>query len=85
MLTFNEINSILESPFMSGGICTPKDQLTRQDLYQACHHELVASALATKIAHKAVLAGAGTAFDMQQSGISFSSSLCYTESPITEE
>lgn len=51
-LTFNEINSILESPFMSGGICTPKDQLTRQDLYQACHHELVASALATKIAHE---------------------------------
>ena len=51
-LTFNEINSILESPFMSGGICTPKEQLTKQDLYQACHHELVASALATKIAHE---------------------------------
>ena len=51
-LTFNEINSILESPFMSGGICTPKEQLTKQDLYQACHHELVASALATKLAHE---------------------------------
>lgn len=51
-LTFNEINSILESPFMSGGICTPKNQLTKQDLYQACHHELVASALATQIAHE---------------------------------
>jgi 6-phospho-beta-glucosidase len=51
-LTFNEINSILHEPFMSGGICTPKDQLSKQDLYQAIHHELVASALATKIAHE---------------------------------
>lgn len=51
-LTFNEINSILGSPFMSGGICTPKNQLTKQDLYQVCHHELVASALATQIAHE---------------------------------
>lgn len=37
---------------MSGGICTPKNQLTKQDLYQACHHELVASTLAVKIAHE---------------------------------
>lgn len=51
-LTFNEINSILHQPFMSGGINTPKDQLTEQDLYQAVHHELVASALATKIARE---------------------------------
>ncbi len=51
-LTFNEINSILHVPFMSGGILTPKDQLSKQDLYQAIHHELVASALATKIAHQ---------------------------------
>lgn len=51
-LTFNEINSILESPFMSGGINTPKQQLTDQDLYQAAHHELVASAWAVKIGHR---------------------------------
>lgn len=51
-LTFNEINSILHEPFMSGGIYTPKEQLSKQDLYQAIHHELVASALATKIAHE---------------------------------
>lgn len=48
-LTFNEINSLLHAPLMSGGINTPKDQLTDQQLYQAMHHELVASALATKI------------------------------------
>ncbi|WP_018887369.1 glycoside hydrolase family 1 protein [Paenibacillus massiliensis] len=51
-LTFNEINSILEAPFMSGGISTPKEQLSKQDLYQAVHHELVASALAVKIGHE---------------------------------
>lgn len=51
-LTFNEINSILHSPFMSGGIFTPEDELTASQLYQAVHHELVASALATKIAHE---------------------------------
>jgi 6-phospho-beta-glucosidase len=50
-LTFNEINSVLHWPFM-GAITTPKDQLSQADLYQAVHHELVASALATKIAHE---------------------------------
>ncbi|MGO2751995.1 MAG: glycoside hydrolase family 1 protein [Pseudoclavibacter sp.] len=51
-LTFNEINSVLHAPLLSGGILTPKEQLKEQDLYQAIHHELVASALATKIAHE---------------------------------
>jgi 6-phospho-beta-glucosidase len=51
-LTFNEINSLMHAPFMSGGIMTPPDQLTEQDLYQAVHHELVASALAVKIGHE---------------------------------
>ncbi len=51
-LTFNEINSILHSPFMSGGINTPVEELTKTQLYQASHHELVASALATKIGHE---------------------------------
>ncbi len=49
-LTFNEINSVLHAPLMSGGIWTPKDQLREADLYQAIHHELVASAAATRIA-----------------------------------
>lgn len=51
-LTFNEINSVLHAPFMSGGIHTPAEKLTEQELYQAVHHELVASALATKTAHE---------------------------------
>ena len=51
-LTFNEINSVLHEPFLSGGIYTEKSKLKKQDLYQAVHHELVASALATKIGHE---------------------------------
>ncbi|MCP6135173.1 family 1 glycosylhydrolase, partial [Klebsiella pneumoniae] len=47
-LTFNEINSVLHHPLMSGGIMTPMSELSKQDLYQAVHHELIASALATK-------------------------------------
>lgn len=48
-LTFNEINSVTHEPFMSGGILTEKSKLTKQDIYQAIHHELVASATAVKI------------------------------------
>lgn len=51
-LTFNEINSVLHEPLSSGGIYTKKSELTQQELYQAVHHELVASALATRIAHE---------------------------------
>lgn len=51
-ITFNEINSILHQPFMSGAILTPKEKLSKQDLYQAIHHELVASARAVKLAHE---------------------------------
>ncbi len=51
-LTFNEINSVLHEPLMSGGINSPKEELSKSDLYQAVHHELVASAMATKIAHE---------------------------------
>lgn len=53
-LTFNEINSVLHEPFLSGGIYTDKSKLKKQDLYQAVHHELVASALATKIGHEMI-------------------------------
>lgn len=51
-ITFNEINSIWHFPLMGAGILTPKNLLIAQDLYQAAHHELVASALATKIGHE---------------------------------
>mgnify|MGYP000429379213 FL=1 len=43
---------MLHQPLISGGILTPKEQLTKQELYQAIHHELVASAKAVKLAHE---------------------------------
>ncbi len=51
-LTFNEINAGLHNPFMAAGISTPKSELTEQDIYQAMHHEFVASALAVKACHE---------------------------------
>jgi len=51
-ITFNEINIILHVPFMGAGICFEEGENQEQVKYQAAHHELVASALATKIAHE---------------------------------
>lgn len=51
-LTFNEVNAILHNPFVAGAIEVPRAELSEQELYQAIHHELVASSLATKIAHE---------------------------------
>lgn len=53
-ISFNEINSILEEPFMSGAIITPKDELSMEELYQAVHHEFVAGALAVRHLHEMV-------------------------------
>ena len=51
-LTFNEINVILEAPFMGAGLYLGDEENPKKAMYQAIHHELVASALATKIAHE---------------------------------
>lgn len=49
-LTFNEINMILHAPFNGGGIIDKN--VSQERLYQAAHHQLVASALAVKIGHE---------------------------------
>lgn len=51
-LTFNEINMILHMPFMGAGLVLETDENEEQVKYLAAHHELVASAWATKIAHE---------------------------------
>lgn len=51
-LTFNEINMILHLPFMGAGLYFEEGENEEEMKYQAAHHELVASALATKIAHE---------------------------------
>nr|WP_314466512.1 family 1 glycosylhydrolase [uncultured Clostridium sp.] len=53
-LTFNEIDSILRHPFMTGGLVESrfKPEEFEKVEYQAMHHQFVASALATKICHE---------------------------------
>ena len=51
-LTFNEINMLLHLPFTGAGVLIEEGENKDQVLYTAAHHELVASALATKIAHE---------------------------------
>ncbi len=51
-LTFNEINMILHLPFIGAGLYIEEGENEEQIKYQAAHHQLVASALATKLAKK---------------------------------
>lgn len=51
-LTFNEINMILHAPFMGAGLYFEENDNVEQVKYQSAHHELVASAIATKLAHE---------------------------------
>lgn len=49
-MTFNEINILLHAPFTGGGLIDP----TEQEIYQAAHHQFVASALAVKAGHEII-------------------------------
>ena len=51
-LTFNEINMILHLPFIGAGLYIENAENEEQIKYQAAHHQLVASALATKLARE---------------------------------
>ncbi|GEO57114.1 6-phospho-beta-glucosidase [Companilactobacillus bobalius] len=51
-ITFNEMNMILNLPFVGGGLCYDKKDNLTQLKYQAAHYQLVASAAATKMAHQ---------------------------------
>ncbi len=51
-IPFNEINIILHSPFMAAGITFAPGEKEEKIKYQAAHHQLVAGALATKLAHE---------------------------------
>ena len=43
---------ILHAPFMGAGLVFEEGEDEKQIKYQAAHHELVASAFATKMAHE---------------------------------
>jgi len=49
-ITFNEINMIMHLPFMGAGLVFEEGEDQEEIKYIAAHHEMVASALATKIA-----------------------------------
>ena len=52
-ITFNEINMIIHAPFNGGGLLPDESgEVSLNDMYMASHHQLVASARATKLAHK---------------------------------
>lgn len=51
-LTFNEINMILHLPFMGAGLTFEEGESQTQAKYISAHHELLASAWATKIGHE---------------------------------
>jgi len=51
-LTINEINMLLHAPFVGAGLAFEKDEDEQQVKYQAAHHQLLASAIATRIAHE---------------------------------
>ena len=51
-ITFNEMNMLMHMPFMGAGIMFKEGEDETYVKYQAAHHELVASALATKLAHE---------------------------------
>lgn len=56
-LTFNEIDSVIRHPFMTGGLIRDHfgtQQEFDQAMYQAMHHQFVASALATKLCHEII-------------------------------
>ncbi|HEY2491605.1 MAG TPA: glycoside hydrolase family 1 protein [Paenibacillus sp.] len=54
-ITFNEINMITLSPFTGGGVVIDRSENELQTIYQALHHQFVASALATKLCHEIIL------------------------------
>lgn len=53
-MTFNEINMLLHLPYIGAGIVLQEGEDKQQVLYQAAHHELVASALAVKACHEMI-------------------------------
>ncbi|MFU2222537.1 6-phospho-beta-glucosidase [Streptococcus pluranimalium] len=51
-LTFNEINILGLTGYLSGGLLFEDGKLNLQDMYQAVHHQFIASSLATKVGHE---------------------------------
>ncbi|WP_227867528.1 glycoside hydrolase family 1 protein [Clostridioides sp. ES-S-0077-01] len=55
-LTFNEVDSMIRHPYTTGGLVRDRfeDKNFEEVIFQAMHHQFVASALATKICHEII-------------------------------
>ncbi|WP_080848612.1 glycoside hydrolase family 1 protein [Cytobacillus gottheilii] len=53
-MTFNEINSALHFPIMSMGFSIENEENKYQSIFQAFHHQFVASSLAVKACHEII-------------------------------
>ncbi|MEK4329942.1 6-phospho-beta-glucosidase [Paenibacillus sp. FSL R7-0312] len=53
-ITFNEINMMTLSPFTGGGVVIDRAGNKLQTIYQALHHQFVASSLATRLVHEII-------------------------------
>lgn len=51
-ITFNEINMILHFPFVAAGLTFSSEENKEQVTYTSVYHQLLASSLATEMAHK---------------------------------
>ncbi len=55
-LTFNEVDSMIRHPYTTGGLVRDRfeDKNFEEVIFQAMHHQFVASSLATKICHEII-------------------------------
>jgi len=52
-ITFNEINMIMNSPYLGGGLFTEKSNRKAEEcIHQALHHQFIASAIVVKYLHE---------------------------------
>ncbi|BBF41877.1 6-phospho-beta-glucosidase [Lachnospiraceae bacterium KM106-2] len=51
-IPFNEINMVLHLPYVGGGLMLEEDCNQEQAKYLAAHHQLIANAMVTKLAHE---------------------------------
>lgn len=51
-ITFNEVDATIHIPLTGAGIVKERTENMKQSSYQALHHQFVASALVTKLAHE---------------------------------
>ncbi|MCI4140143.1 family 1 glycosylhydrolase, partial [Bacillus vallismortis] len=54
LMTFNEINVVLNAPFTGVGLVFEEGENKLNEMYQAAHHQFVASARAFKAGHEII-------------------------------